>query len=157
MDIWFTNSSINLPPKQQLQLRKTTLKKCEIIFSSNVRQLPRTPGNVLHVAILQGRGGFFPASPPPPPSLVGSNKLIVTLSSPHWGQQRETHPINFFNFIHVYMCMQAQTWLPCLPKKTNSKFMKNTNQFDMPVVRWTVKGPSPLEQVDVHNIYSQNI
>jgi len=35
--------------------------------------------------------------------------------------------------------------------------MKNTNHFDKPVVRWTVKGPSPLEQADVHNIYSQNI
>jgi len=35
--------------------------------------------------------------------------------------------------------------------------MTNTNHFDMTVVRWTVKGTSPLEQADVHNIYSQNI
>lgn len=33
----------------------------------------------------------------------------------------------------------------------------NTNHLDLPVIPWTVKGPSPLEQADVHNIYSQNI
>lgn len=135
-----------------------TPKKCEYSFSSLMRQLPMAPSDVCTWQCHKAGAGFDLPTPIP-----GGDKQIDSEPCPVPIQVREEKPIgnpshqNILNCIKLYLSRYAEILKSSLPKKINNKFKTNTNHFDLPVVPWTVKGPSPLEQADVHNIYTQKI